>query len=179
VKAPGGWGKDAFWRLLTEGRTATRRISLFDPSRFRSQIAGECDFDPDTEGLTRRESRRMDRAAQLAVCSTREAVADSGIDVATEDPARIAVSVGSAVGATTRLEDEYAVLSDNGAKWLLDADQAVPHLFDYFVPSSLAAEVAWASGAEGPAAVVSSGVPRVWTPSGTRGSCCWRARRTW
>ena len=34
---------------------------------------------------------------------------------------------------------------------------AVPHLYDYFVPSSLAAEVAWAVGAEGPVAVVSTG----------------------
>jgi minimal PKS ketosynthase (KS/KS alpha) len=43
---PGGIGYKAFWDLLTAGRTATRTISLFDPSGFRSQVAAECDFDP-------------------------------------------------------------------------------------------------------------------------------------
>ena len=33
VVAPGGVGTKAFWTLLTEGRTATRPISLFDASR--------------------------------------------------------------------------------------------------------------------------------------------------
>ncbi len=46
VVAPGGVTRDAFWELLTAGRTATRRITFFDPADFRSQIAAECDFDP-------------------------------------------------------------------------------------------------------------------------------------
>jgi len=157
VTVPGGWGKDAFWNLLTEGRTATRRITFFDPGGFRSQIAAECDFDPRSAGFTEREIRRVDRAAQLAVCSAREGMADSGIELDGYAPGRVAVSLGSATGATTGLENEYAVLSDNGRKWLLDVEHAVPQLFDYFVPSSLGAEVAWAVGAEGPVAIISSG----------------------
>lgn len=39
VRAPGGSGVKAFWDLLTAGRTATRRISHFDASPFRSRIA--------------------------------------------------------------------------------------------------------------------------------------------
>ena len=157
VTAPGGWGKEAFWKLLTEGRSAIRRISFFDPSGFRSQIAAECDFDPRAEGFTEREIRRIDRAALLAVCSAREGIEDSTIDLDAYDPGRVAVSLGSATGATTGLENEYAVLSDNGKKWLLDPEHGVPQLFDYFVPSSLAAEVAWAVGAEGPVAIISNG----------------------
>jgi act minimal PKS ketosynthase (KS/KS alpha) len=157
VTAPGGRGTDGFWRLLTEGRTATRKITLFDATGYRSRIAAECDFDARAEGFSEREIRRMDRAGQLAVHSTREAVADSGIDLGACEPGRVSVSVGSATGATTGLESEYAVLSDNGGKWLLDAEHAVPQLHDYFVPSSLAADVAWAVGAEGQVAVISSG----------------------
>src|SRR3712207_8173329 len=36
---------DALPILITAGRTATRRISFFDPTRFRSQVAAEVDFD--------------------------------------------------------------------------------------------------------------------------------------
>ncbi|MFR9798061.1 beta-ketoacyl-[acyl-carrier-protein] synthase family protein [Streptomyces sp. MS06] len=158
VVAPGGsGGKQQFWSLLTEGRTATRPISLFDASSFRSRIAAESDFDPARSGLTPREIRRMDRAAQFAVVSAREAVADSALDLDAQDPFRVGVTIGSAVGATTGLDTEYAVVSDSGAKWHVDHGYAVSHLFNHFVPSSFATEVAWAVGAQGPAGVVSTG----------------------
>ena len=103
VTAPGGAGRDGFWKLLTEGRCATRRISFFDPAGFRSQIAAECDFDPRGQGFTEREIRRIDRAALLAVCSARESIADSGIDLGAHEPGRVSVSLGSATGASIEL----------------------------------------------------------------------------
>ncbi len=157
VVAPGGVGTKEFWTCLTDGRTATRRITFFDASPFRSQVAAEVDFDAASHGLTRREIRRMDRAAQFAVVTAREAVADSGVDAGRLDPSRTGVAIGSAVGCTMGLECEYQVVSDSGKRWLVDHEYAVPHLYGYFVPSSIAAEVAWAVGAEGPATVVSTG----------------------
>lgn len=157
VVAPGALGTKQFWSLLTEGRTATRAISLFDASSFRSRIAAEVDFDPLAAGLSHQQARRMDRAAQFAVVGAREALADSGLDVADRDPYRVGVTLGSAVGATTGLDTEYAVVSDGGSRWHVDHTYAVPHLFGHFVPSSFAAEVAWDVGAQGPAAVVSTG----------------------
>ncbi|RZT82413.1 act minimal PKS ketosynthase (KS/KS alpha) [Micromonospora violae] len=155
VIAPGGLGTKAFWELLTAGRTATRTLSFFDATPFRSRVAAEADFDPAAEGLSPQEIRRMDRAAQMAVVCTREALADSGFEVA--DPTRVGVSVGTAVGATMSLEEEYVVVSDGGRKWLTDHRYATPHLYDYLVPSSFAREVAWSVDAEGPATVVSTG----------------------
>ncbi|AHI01189.1 beta-ketoacyl-[acyl-carrier-protein] synthase family protein [Kutzneria albida] len=157
VVAPGGTGREAFWDLISSGRTATRRISFFDPSPFRSQVAAECEFDPVHQGLTPRQARRMDRAAQFAVVCAREALTDSGLSTTDLDPRRTGVSIGSAVGCTTGLEAEYSVVSDSGRKWQVDNDYAVPQLFDYFVPSSISSEVAWDVGAEGPVALISTG----------------------
>ncbi|MER5717751.1 beta-ketoacyl-[acyl-carrier-protein] synthase family protein [Streptomyces sp. NPDC002132] len=157
VLAPGGVGKDRFWEMLSEGRTATRGITFFDPSPFRSQVAAEMDFDPEEHGLTPQEVRRMDRAAQFAVVAARGAVADSGIDLAAHDPHRVGVTIGSAVGATMGLDEEYRIVSDGGRLHLVDHEYAVPHLYNYFVPSSFSAEVAWTVGAEGPNSVVSTG----------------------
>jgi act minimal PKS ketosynthase (KS/KS alpha) len=157
VLAPGEPGTKGFWDLLTSGRTATRRMSFFDPSPFRSQVAAECAFDPAAAGLSHREIRRMDRATQFAVATARECVRDSGLEFERIDPHRLGVSVGSAVGATTSLEREYLILSDTGREWVVDPAHASPHLYDYFTPGAIAAEVAWAAGAEGPAAIVSSG----------------------
>jgi act minimal PKS ketosynthase (KS/KS alpha) len=157
VVAPGGIGAKEFWSLLTEGRTATRTITFFDPAPFRSRVAAEIDFDPVAAGLSQQEIRRMDRAVQLAVVAMREAVADSELAFDRADPARLGVSLGTAVGATMGLEEEYRVVSDDGRLYLVDHRYGVPHLYSYFVPSSFASEIAWACGAEGPVAVVSTG----------------------
>ncbi|MFM9441689.1 beta-ketoacyl-[acyl-carrier-protein] synthase family protein [Streptomyces acidiscabies] len=157
VTAPGGVGTKPFWQLLTEGRTATRRITFFDPSPFRSQVAAEIDFAPELHGLGPQEIRRMDRAAQLAVVTAREAIADSGLVFTALDPQRTGVTIGSAVGATMGLDEEYRTVSDGGRLDPVDHRYAVPHLYNYLVPSSFATEVAWAIGAEGPTTVVSTG----------------------
>jgi len=157
VLAPGGVGVKAFWNLLIGGRTATRRISFFDPSPFRSQVAAEVDFDGELHGLTPQQTRRMDRAAQFAVVTANEAVTDSGMEFSDIDPLRTGVTVGSAVGATMGLEEEYRVVSDGGRRWLVDHGYAVPHLYSHLVPSSFAVEVSWTVGAEGPTTVVSTG----------------------
>ena len=157
VVAPGGIGTKSFWELITAGRTATRALSLFDATGYRSRIAAECDFDAEDAGLSAADAGRLDRIAQFAVVAAREALYDSGLDVDSVDPGRIGSVVGSAVGCTTRLEENYRVVSDDGGNWLVDPGKAVPFLYDYLVPSSLAREIAWLTGAEGPAAMISTG----------------------
>ncbi|GGV40009.1 beta-ACP synthase [Actinomadura cremea] len=157
VVAPGAVGTKAFWAMLTAGRTATRTISLFDATGYRSRIAAEVDFDAAAAGLRPQEIRRMDRAGQFAVVAAQEALADSGLAADDLVPERTGVSLGSAVGCTMGLEQEYVVLSDGGREWLVDPGYAVPHLYGHMVPSTLAVEVAWRVGAEGPVSLTSTG----------------------
>ncbi|NJP43657.1 beta-ketoacyl-[acyl-carrier-protein] synthase family protein [Actinacidiphila epipremni] len=157
VVAPGGVGVPAFWDLLTAGRTATRRITRFDASGFRSRIAAECDFDPAACGLDPVRLARADRYVQFAMASADEALHDAGLDPAAEDPWRIAVSLGTAVGGTTRLEHDYALVSAGGDRWDVDHRQAQQHLHRAFTPSALTAEVAEQIGARGPVQTVSTG----------------------
>jgi minimal PKS ketosynthase (KS/KS alpha) len=156
VVAPGGIGTKAFWEALTAGRTATRPITLFDAAPFRCRIAAEVDFDPAREGLSPKEIRRMDRAGQFAVVATREALADSGLGDTT-GTSRIGVSLGSAIGSSTRMEEEYVAISDGGRDWLVDHRFTVPYSYSYIAVSSLATEVAWAARCEGPVVLVSAG----------------------
>jgi act minimal PKS ketosynthase (KS/KS alpha) len=155
--APGGVGTKAYWELLTSGRTATRTITHFDPSPFRSRVGAEVDFDPIKAGLTHQQARRMDRATQFAVVCAREALVDSGLETELLDPGRIGTTIATAVGCTTSLEREYTVVSDTGTKWEVDHEYVVPELYRFFVPSSVAAEVALTAGAQGPASIVSTG----------------------
>ncbi|MGW1720564.1 beta-ketoacyl-[acyl-carrier-protein] synthase family protein [Streptomyces sp. NPDC002156] len=158
VVAPGGATRKAFWQLITDGRTATRRLSLFDPAQFRSQLAAEIDFDPLAAGLTQQEVFRNDRSVQFALVAADEAMADSGlVPDGGLDHDRTAVCLGSAVGASTRLEDEYVATSDGGRNWLVDPEYGSGFLYQAWMPSSMAAEVAFRYGAHGPASVVSTG----------------------
>jgi act minimal PKS ketosynthase (KS/KS alpha) len=155
VVAPGGVGKDQFWSLLGDGRTATRRLSLCDPTPFRSQVAAEVDFDPEAMGLSEQQAETLDRAAQFALVAAREAVCDAGWRQSCP-PHRAGVVIGSAVGATTRLEEVYRRRSRDGELWDVLA-QGPEALYSYFVPSSFATEVAAEVGATGQSCVVSTG----------------------
>ncbi|MGK5694526.1 beta-ketoacyl-[acyl-carrier-protein] synthase family protein [Streptomyces sp. URMC 128] len=157
VVAPGGIGVPAFWDLLSGGRTATRGITLFDPEGLRSRIAAECDFDPLTHGLDPDLVERSDRYIQFALVAAAEAVADCGIEFGAENPWRVAVSLGSAVGGTTRLEHDYVLVSERGQRWDVDHRAAGPQLHRAFSPSTLASEVAEHFGAQGPVQTVSTG----------------------
>ncbi|MTE22292.1 beta-ketoacyl-ACP synthase II [Streptomyces sp. TRM43335] len=157
VVAPGGIGVPAFWDLLTEGRTATRGITLFDPVGLRSRIAAECDFDPFAHGLDADRVERCDRYVQFALVAAAEAVRDAGLEPGREDPWRTGVSLGTAVGGTTRLEHDYVLVSERGSRWDVDHRRAGPHLHRAFSPSTLASAVAEEFGACGPVQTVSTG----------------------
>ncbi|MCO6698188.1 beta-ketoacyl synthase N-terminal-like domain-containing protein, partial [Streptomyces sp. Vc17.3-30] len=90
VLAPGSTDTEGFWKMITAGRSAIRRITAFDPTPFRSQVAGEVDLDPLACGFSRREVRRLDRTSLLAVTCARRAVAEAGITSGTSiDPGRV------------------------------------------------------------------------------------------
>lgn len=168
VVAPGGPTRDTFWQLLVDGRTATRPITFFDATGFRSRIAAEVDVDFRAAGLTTHEIARTDRFVQFAMVAADEAVADSGLDLAGEgggdtgsvgcvDHDRLSVSLGSAVGATMRLEDEYVQVSDRGRDWVVDPAYGSRFLHQALLPSTAAAELAVRYRAHGPASVMSTG----------------------
>ena len=65
--------------------------------------------------------------------------------------------MGTAVGSTTRLEDEYVKVSNSGREWLVDPADAHPFLYQATVPSTLSAEIATWHGAGGPVMTISTG----------------------
>ena len=96
---PIGIGKEAFWDGLVAGRSAVRRITRFDASVLRSQIAAEVDFDP-VPFFDARTLKRLDRFSQFSVAAARLAVEDAGLVLEREDGDRVGVSLGTALGGT-------------------------------------------------------------------------------
>jgi 3-oxoacyl-(acyl-carrier-protein) synthase len=157
VVAPGGVSRDTFWHFITSGQTATRPITFFDASGFRSQIAAECRFDPYAAGLDDQEIARMDRHVQFAVVSADEAMRDSELNREYIDRDRLGVILGTAFGAAMSLEEGYLTTSNRGREWTVDPDYATPFLYRALLPSTLASEVALRLGANGHTTVISNG----------------------
>ncbi len=64
-------------------------ITHFDASKFKTQFACEVkDYDP-SKYMDRKELRKCDRYTQLAIGSSEEAIADSGLDFEKENCDRI------------------------------------------------------------------------------------------
>jgi 3-oxoacyl-[acyl-carrier-protein] synthase II len=113
---PIGIGVEANWRSVQEGRSGIRRITRFDASAYRSQVAGEVlGFEP-TEFMEPKRAKRLDRYSQLAVAAARQAVQDAGLDLEADDRERIGVCIGSALGGVSFAESQYGPFSESGIR---------------------------------------------------------------
>ena len=96
------------WQAMKEGKNGVAAITLFDAANFKTHFAAEVkDFDI-TSIMDRKEARKLDRYAQFAVASAKEAIEQSRINMQEEDPDRIGVIWGSGMGGLTTLLSEHA-----------------------------------------------------------------------
>ena len=111
-------GKDvqSSWTSLLEGRSGIETISGFDPADYPVKFAGEVkDFDP-SEYIDRKETKRTDRYAQLAIAAAVQAMRESGLeeDDSSLDPDMFGVIVGSGIGGIGTFEEQHARFVDKG-----------------------------------------------------------------
>jgi 3-oxoacyl-[acyl-carrier-protein] synthase II len=104
---PIGIGVEAVWGSVREGRCGIRRITRFDPSAFRSQVAGEVTGFEATEYMDAKRAKRLDRYSQFALSAAHLAVQDAGLNLEVADRERIGVCIGSALGGVAFAESQY------------------------------------------------------------------------
>ena len=112
--SPIGIGKDAFWQGLLAGKSGIDKITHFDASDFKAQIAAEVkDFNA-ADFIDRKEAKRMDRYTQFAIAATKLAFEDANMDLSKEDKERIGVFIGSGIGGIETLHDQYNTIFTKG-----------------------------------------------------------------
>src|ERR1700757_2661087 len=88
-----------YWAGLAAGRSGIAPLTQFDAPAFRVHFGGEVkDFNPASAGLDHRDIKRMDRFSRFAMGAAAEAIRDSGVDFAKEDPFRCGVVLGCGIG---------------------------------------------------------------------------------
>ncbi len=113
---PIGHSVDSFWKSATAGVSGVGPITLFDPARIETKIAAEVKgFDPEVY-MPRRESRRLDRFAQLFIAAAQQAMDDSGLDFTDDDEAgaRAGIVLGAGIGGMLSFVDQHNVLRERG-----------------------------------------------------------------
>jgi 3-oxoacyl-[acyl-carrier-protein] synthase II len=141
--SPLGLTVDSTWEGIRAGRSGIGRITRFDTTGLETTIAGELkEFDP-TLFMDRKEVRRADRFAQMAVNSAGQALKDAKLEITPENAARIGVAFGSGIGGVSTVVDN--VLSH--AK---DPRKVSPFMIPMMIVDMAAGEIAMKFGAKGP-----------------------------
>src|SRR6185295_3081329 len=154
IVSPIGIGVRDFWKAALAGQSGISAITSFDPfpmDGYRSKVAGQVRGFSVERFLDSAHGERVDRYAQFALVSTKEAVADSGLQLTKENPHRIGVIVGAGMGGMVMGEREIAQLYQ----------QQKPHrVHPNFIPAitlnSASGILAMAYGAKGPNLTIST-----------------------
>ncbi len=106
---------EEFWRALLAGQSGVDRITAFDPTDYDCQIAAEVKgFDPTPFFRKPKDARRSDRNICFAVAAAKQALANSGLDLAKENLDRAGCTIGSGVGGLNTFEQQFTVLLEKG-----------------------------------------------------------------
>jgi len=149
---PLGNNHKEFWRRLIAGESGVAPITAFDATDFSTRIAAEVkDFNAE-ELIGKKEVRRLDRYAQLAIVAAKEAIADAGLPTDNRELMRdtgvvIATGIGGII--TFWMSSEKAKKDDTWTK-------VTPFFIPMLMANAASAHVSMLYGMQGPIFAVSS-----------------------
>jgi len=116
------------WEAVKAGTCGIAPITLYDASNMKAKLAGEVKgFDP-ANYMEKREARKVDRFAQFAIAAAKEAIEQSGLDMANEDPYRCGVIISAGIGGLITLQNEC----------MKGAQKGFDKISPFFIPMAIA-----------------------------------------
>lgn len=140
---PIGHDVEETWDSAKKGVCGIAPITQIDTADFKVKIAGEVkEYDPE-KYLDKKEIRKMDRYTQFAMIAAKEAVKDSGIDIAKENPYRCGTIVSSGIGGLKTIQENYARGEEKGF------EKISPFFIPMAISNMAAGQIAIFSGFKG------------------------------
>ncbi len=141
---PVGLTVEESWTNLLAGRSGAAPITKFDPARLQVRFACEVKgFDP-LVYLDRKEAKRMDLFAQLAMAASHQAITQAGLEGRFPDPERSGVIIGSGIGGMMTFEEQCLIYLQKGP------DRVSPFFVPMFIPDIASGHVSIRYGLKGP-----------------------------
>ena len=133
-----------YWQGLLRGSNGIGLITRFDAASHSSRIAGEVKgFDPH-EYMERKEAKRMDRFAQFAIAASKQAIADSQLEIDDLNADQVGVLIGTGIGGIKVLEEQQEIYMTRGPS------RCSPFMIPTMIANIAAGLVAIHLGAKGP-----------------------------
>lgn len=141
-------GAEQSWQAICQGKSGIARITKFDPSGFKVQIAAEVkDFHPENF-LSKKKIRRTDPFIHYALVAARLALDDAGLIINDSNADRVGAVVGSCAGGMITYEKNLSALQEGGP------GNISPFFIPGFIANMAAGEISILSGAKGPSRCV-------------------------
>ncbi len=129
---PIGNDVETTWLNAVAGKSGAAPITHFDASKFKTQFACEVKDYNAADHFDRKKLRQLDLYAQYGIVAARQAVADSGIEEASNlDRNRVGVIVAAGIGGLHTFEEEAGYYAVHGA-------EAGPKYNPFFIPKMIA-----------------------------------------
>lgn len=137
-----------FWDSLVNGRCGLDRLTYFDASEFRTQIAGEVKNFDISKYMPPKDAKRLDMFCQFAIAAAEEAMDAAGLpkalDGSSVDPTRVGVIVSSGIGGLSTMSDQDRLLNSRGP------GKVSPLLIPMMIIDLASGNISMRYGAQGP-----------------------------
>ncbi|WP_124099790.1 beta-ketoacyl-ACP synthase II [Ruminococcus sp. Marseille-P6503] len=113
---PLGQSVSEFWDNIKANKNGMSYIDQFDTSDFPVKVVGAVKNFDSSKYIDKKETRRMDRFTQFALCSAKQALEMAGSDFSDIDPFRAGVIIGVGIGGLNLTEHEVTKFNEKPDK---------------------------------------------------------------
>jgi 3-oxoacyl-[acyl-carrier-protein] synthase II len=132
------------WEALCRGISGVGPISGYDTCSFRVHFGAEIKhFDPSLY-MDRKEMRRTDPYEQFAVAATKQALAQTELNITEDIADDVGVYIGSGIGGLVTMHNQFKILLEKGP------DRVSPFFPNMFIVDGAPGFVSILTGARGP-----------------------------
>src|SRR3984893_14203142 len=132
------------WEALCLGKSGISEITAYDTSQHRVHFGGQIKtFDP-TPYMDRKEARRNDPYEQIAIATTKQALAQAKLQITDDIADDVGVYIGSGIGGLVTLHEQFTILHEKGP------DRISPFFINMMIIDGAPGIVSILTGAKGP-----------------------------
>lgn len=144
VVTPLGCSVDSLWDGILAGRSGIHPLTILDTGPHKVRFGGDVQNFVPPDCIDGKEAKRLDRFSLFAIHAAHQALQDSGLELAKEDPFRCGCIIGSGIGGLNEIEEQMQKLFSRGP------DRVSPFLIPKMMLNAAGGNIAIVTGLKGP-----------------------------